>query len=470
MPAGPAVARRRSAARGGGPGRPGSAGHDVEGPVPGSSLDQAPVQRDAYRAMALALRVGELLLGSGEATETVSGSMRRITNAYAVPHCEADVNLSAITLSHVPADGRAPVTAERRVRRRLPDYDRLIAVHDLVREASDGSVPLGEAEARLKRITRRVPVYPNWFLVTALALIAASASLLVGGGARVAAAAFAATVLGDRASAWLARRGVAEFFQLAVAALLGSLVAVLMIAVDAPVRASAVVVGAVVALLPGRLMVACVQDGIAGEYVTATGRLFEVFFTLTAVISGIGLTLYAAVRFGVPLSVENVPVAPLSLRTDQIVGAVGVTLAFAVALLVPPRYLLQASIGGGLIWVVFVQLITVWQVPVVLATAVSATVIGLLGTAYARRALIPSLVLTVPAVCPLLPGTALYRGMLEISLGHPEAGLVSLLQALSTALALGAGVILGAEILRAVTGSEVTKRVLRPAARRTRGY
>ncbi|WP_433239895.1 threonine/serine ThrE exporter family protein [Streptosporangium sp. CA-135522] len=432
-----------------------------------SPLEQAPPQRDFYRAMALALRVGELLLGSGEGTETVTGAMRRITNAYGVPHCEADVNLSVITLSHVPVDGGVPVTAERRVRRRLPDYDRLIAVHGMVKESSGGSIPLDAAEVRLREITRRVPVYPNWVLITALALIASSASILVGGGVVVAVAAFVATVLGDRASAWLARRGVAEFFQLAVAAMLGSLVAVLMIWIDAPVQASAVVVGAVVALLPGRPMVACVQDGIAGEYVTATARLFEVFFILTAVISGIGVTLYAAFRLGVPLSVENVPAAPLVIRPEQLLGAIGLTLSFAVALLVPPRHLLPAALGGGMVWVVFVQLYS-WQVPVILATAVSAAFVGLFGNAYARRAQVPSMVVTIPAIGSLLPGTALYRGMLEATLGHANEGLASLLQALSTALALGAGVILGAEILRAVTGSDLARRVRRPAARRPR--
>ncbi|WP_326823950.1 threonine/serine ThrE exporter family protein [Streptosporangium sp. NBC_01756] len=444
-----------------------------------SPLEQEPTQADLYRAMALALRVGELLLGSGEATETVSGTMRRITNAYGVPHCEADVNLSAITLSYVPADGSVPVTAERRVRRRLPDYDRLIAVHDMVAESSAKALPLDVAESRLREITRRVRVYPNWLLVTGLALVGASASILVGGGVPVAVTAFAATVLGDRASAWLAGRGVAEFFQLAMAAMLGSLVAVLLISFGATLRAEAVVVGAVVALLPGRLMVACVQDGIAGEYVTATARLFEVFFILTAIISGIGVTLYAAVRLGVPLSVENVPAAPLVLRPAQLLGAVGVTLAFAIALLVPPRHLLAASLGGGLAWVVFVQLY-VWHVPIILGTAVSAGVVGLFGSAYARVTRVPSMVLTIPAIGSLLPGTALYRGMLELNLGHADAGLASLLQALSTALALGAGVILGTEILRAITGSDLTRRVrrpgarrpfvIRPAARRTRGY
>jgi uncharacterized membrane protein YjjP (DUF1212 family) len=419
--------------------------------------------------MGLALRVGELMLGSGEATEVIAGAMRRITNAYGVPHCEADVNLSAITISHMPSDGRPPVTAERRVRRRAPDYDRLIAVHDLVREAAAGEMKLAEAERRLREITRRVPVYPGWFLVTALALIAAAASVLVGGDAVVALVAFGATILGDRASAWLARRGVAEFFQLTVAALLGSLAAEVMIWLDVPVLASAAVVGAVVALLPGRPMVACVQDGIAGEYVTATARLFEVFFILTAVISGIGVTLSTAVRLGVPMTLDNVPVAPLVMEPPQVLGAIGVSVFFAVALLVPPRHLLQGAIGGGAIWVIFV-LLTRIELPAIMATAISAAVIGLYGAAYGRWVRVPPAVVVIPAIGPLLPGTALYRGMLELSLGDLSTAVLTLFSALSTALALGAGVILGSEILRAASGSDLAFRVLRPAARRTRGY
>ena len=104
-------------------------------------------------------------------------------------------------------------------------------------------------------------------------------------------------------------------------------------------------------------------------------------------VSGIGITLYAAIRLGVPLRVENVPGAPLVLRPEQFLGAIGVTVSFAVALL-----------------------------------AVSAAVVGLFGTAYTRHVKVPSMVITIPAIGTLLPGTALYRGMLEVSLGHGDAG------------------------------------------------
>ncbi|GII92267.1 threonine/serine exporter family protein [Sinosporangium siamense] len=425
-------------------------------------------ERDTYRAMGLALRIGELLLGSGEATESASEAMRRVTATYGLRKCEADVNLSNISISYIPDGDRAPITAERRVRRRQPDYDRLIAVNSLVREINAGGMPLPDAAARLREITRRVGVYPSWVIVTSLALIAAAASTLVGGGPIVAVAAFVATVLGDRTGAWLARRGVAEFFQLVVAALIGTLVAIGLIWQKVPVEASAVVVGAVVALLPGRALVACVQDGIAGEYVTSAGRLTEVVFIMVGIVSGIGTAISLGIRLGVPVTVDDVPVAPLSLEAPQLLGATAVSLTFAIALHVPPRHVLPGALGGGLIWTAYV-LLSEAEFPPILATAVASAVIGLLCTAYAKLVKIPAMVLVVPAIGPLLPGSLLYRGMLDVSLGDLSSGTFQLVQAVSTALAVGAGVILGAEILRAFSSRRLARRI-RPASRRTRGY
>jgi uncharacterized membrane protein YjjB (DUF3815 family) len=302
----------------------------------------------------------------------------------------------------------------------------------------------------------------------ALASIAASATIMVGGTPLVAFAAFAATVLGDRASAWLARHGVAEFFQLAVAAAIGSAVAVGMIWIDADVRASAVVIGSVIALLPGRPLLTSLQDGIAGDFVTSSARLLEVFFIVAGIIAGVGVTLYAGLRIGVPVYVDSPPQAAPSLKTAQVLGGVGVSVAFAVSLLLPWRALVPVGIGGALSWVSFTVLRSA-EVPPVLASFVAATAVGVLGTGYARRRGLPSYSYVVPAIAPLLPGSALYAGMLELNVGSATSGVLSLVQAVSTALALGAGVNLGAEIVRAVCSGGMRRR-LRPASRRTRGY
>ncbi|MGH3659643.1 MAG: threonine/serine exporter family protein, partial [Micromonosporaceae bacterium] len=94
-----------------------------------------------HRVMDLALRVGELLLAGGQSTESVSEAMRSLTVAYGLPRTEAQVTFTGISLSVQPEDA-PPITGERLIRRRYPDYARLFAVHKLVEEATLGLLEL----------------------------------------------------------------------------------------------------------------------------------------------------------------------------------------------------------------------------------------------------------------------------------------------------------------------------------------
>jgi uncharacterized membrane protein YjjB (DUF3815 family) len=293
----------------------------------------------------------------------------------------------------------------------------------------------------------------------------------VGGGVLVAGTAFVATVLADRAAAMLGRRGIAEFFQLAVAASIGTTSAVLVIAAGAPANASTIVTGAVVALLPGRPLVASIQDGITGDLVSAGARLLEVFFIVAAIVSGLGVTVYAAVHLGVPIDVRDLPTAPVTLRPVAVLAAAAVSATFAVSLAVPRRVLPAAALGGALIWVVYVYACGLGAAPL-LAAAIGAVIVGLLGHLLARRRQLPPLPYIVPAIAPLLPGTAVYRGMIQLNAGAASEGVLTLIGGISVALALGAGVNLGGEFVRAFqrVGVGGSGRGARPAARRTRGY
>src|SRR5690606_25348387 len=99
-------------------------------------------------------------------------------------------------------------------------------------------------------------------------------------------------------------------------------------------------------------------------------------------------------------------------------------------------------------------------------------VVGVLANWLSRRMGQPIMPLAVPAICPLLPGTALYRGMVELNTGSPDSGVLSLIGAVSVALALGAGAGLGGESGRAFKGVGVSasRRWARPGARLRRGY
>lgn len=426
-------------------------------------------------ALDLVLRVGELLLASGEATERVNESMLSLGVAYELPRCEVSVTFTVISVSVHPGGGALPVTGARAIRRRNPAYWRLVALHSLIQEATIGLLDLQDAHDRLRKIKRGHPPYgspyPPWLGVVALGLIAASAGVMMGGGPLVAGTAFVATVLADRAAALLGRRGIAEFFQLTVAASIGATSAVLVIAAGAPANASTIVTGAIVALLPGRPLVASIQDGITGDLVSAGARLLEVFFIVAAIVSGLGATVYAAVHLGVPIDVKDLPSAPVTLRPVAVLAAAAVSMTFAVSLAVPRRVLPAAALGGALIWAVYVLARGMGAAPL-LAAAVGAVIVGLLGHLLARRRQQPALPYIVPAIAPLLPGTALYRGMIQLNGGAPSQGMLTLIGGISVALALGAGVNLGGEFVRAFqrVGVGGSGRGARPAARRSRGY
>jgi len=413
--------------------------------------------------MELALRVGEHLLAGGETAETTEVAMSRLTRAFNLPRCEANVSLNAISLSYLPGGGRPPVTGERRIRRRLPNFARLVAVHRLVRAASEGDLSLKETQEALYTVLGRRPVYPNWLLAGSLALIAAGGAVLVGGGTTAALAAFGATLLGDRTGAWLGRRDVAEFFQLALASGIGALVTVALVEVEPSVRSGSIIIGVVIALIPGRSLVAGLQDGIAGDLVTSSARLLEVTLLIAAILAGVAAVIYAAARLGVSISLENLPQAPASVGVPQVGGAVLISLAFGIYLLDPPELIPLVAIGGGASWAVFVEM-RLADMPPVPATLIATTALGLAGGAWARLRHLPALVCVVPCIAPLMPGTLMYRGMLEITTGDAGAGGLVLTEALSTALALGAGVIMGGEILRALTGGDLIRRArLRPS-------
>ncbi|MDA0564571.1 threonine/serine exporter family protein [Streptomonospora sp. S1-112] len=427
------------------------------------------------RALDLVLRVGELLLASGESTEVVSESMLSLSVAFELPRAEVSVTFTAITLSTHPGGDQPPITGERVVRRRTLDYFRVNELHTLVQDAALGAVELEGAIARLRAIKRARPPYPNWLIVTGFGLIASSASLMVGGQLLVAGAAFLATVLGDRASAFLARRGVAEFYQMTAATVVASCIGVALLwasdRMDLNLQAGAVITGNIMALLPGRPLVSSLQEAIAGSYVSSSARLLEVFFTLGAIISGVGAVAYTAVRLGVNVNLEDLPGADASVALPVLIGAAGIAMAFAVSLTVPPRMLPWIGVMGVMIWVIYAGVRAFLDAPPILGTVAGAVAVGVVGHALARRTHRPVLPYVIPAIAPLLPGSVLYRGLLEITLNQPVEGLLSLSEAVAIGLALGAGVNLGGELVRAFQrgGLAGAGRRSRPAARRSRG-
>ncbi|WP_181800431.1 threonine/serine exporter family protein [Streptomyces ipomoeae] len=421
------------------------------------------------RVLDLTLRIGELLLAGGEGAEDVEAAMFAVCRSYGLDRCEPTVTFTQLSITYQPSLVDDPVTASRIVRRRATDYTRLAAVFRLVDDLSESetAISLEEAYGRLAEIRRNRHPYPGWVLTSSSGLLAGAASTLVGGDAVVFVAAALGAMLGDRL-AWLCSgRGLPEFYQFLVAAMPPAAIGVTLTVARVDVAASAVITGGLFALLPGRALVAGVQDGLTGFYITASARLLEVLYLFVGIVVGVLVVLYFGVQLGAELN-PDAALGDIERPVWQLVASMLLSLTFAVLLQQERSTVLAVTLNGGVAWAVYGAMHYAGGISPVVSTAAAAGVVGLFGQLLSRYRFASALPYTTAAIGPLLPGSATYFGLLGLAQNDVDAGLVSLTKAAALAMAIAIGVNLGSELFRLFLPGAA--RAGRKAAKRTRGF
>ncbi|MFF7726504.1 threonine/serine exporter ThrE family protein [Streptomyces sp. NPDC008001] len=444
-----------------------------ERPAPERAAKQDEPGPPVPRVLDLTLRIGELLLAGGEGAEDVEAAMFGVAHAYGLDRCEPTVTFTLLTVSYQPSLVDDPLTAHRTVRRRGTDYTRLSAVFRLVHDITTRGLTLEEAYRRLAEIRRNRHPYPGWGLTAASGLLAGAASMLVGGGLVVFLAAAAGAMLGDRL-AWLASgRGLPEFYQFVAAAMPPAAMGVALSALAnhgyVHVQASAVITGGLFALIPGRALVAGVQDGLTGYYITAAARLLEVGYLIAGIVCGVLMVLYGGVHVGGATLNPEAALERVERPVIQIIAAMLLAFAFAVLLQQERHTVWVATLNGGIAWVVYGALADTVKLDAVPATAISAGLVGLFGQLLSRYRYASALPYVTAAIGPLLPGSAVYFALLNFAKNELNTGIASLTKAAALALAIAIGVNLGSEMARMflkVPGEAAGRR----AAKRTRGF
>ncbi|WP_143569247.1 threonine/serine exporter family protein, partial [Streptomyces acidiscabies] len=267
--------------------------------------------------------------------------------------------------------------------------------------------------------------------------------------------------------AWLlAGRGLPEFYQFLVAALPPAAIGVALTLARVDVAASAVITGGLFALLPGRALVAGVQDGLTGFYITAAARLLEVMYFFVGIVVGVLAVLYIGVNLGARLN-PDAALVTADRPGWQIGAAMMLSLTFAVLLQQERSTVLAATLNGGVAWCVYGAMHHAGQLSAVVSTAAAAGLVGLFGQLLARYRFTSALPYTTAAIGPLLPGSATYFGLLSIAQHEVDRGMVGLSKAAALAMAIAIGVNLGSEISRLFLRVSVEKR---KSAKRTRGF
>ena len=395
---------------------------------------------EVYETLDLALRIGEVLLTSGAGAADVVASMLAVTSACEVTHVSADVTFVDLALRHQPSRNEAAAIQMRRVTRRPLDYADLIEVDRIVNDLVNGTIDRSEARDRLARTVSTGHQRQRWAVMVAWGVMGTGIALTLGGNAIVCVLAFLAACAIDATQQLLPLHRIPAFYQQVAGGLVATLIAVTAAATGLEVNPSRVITTGIVMLLAGVGIMGATQDALTGFPVTASARFIDAVMNTAGIITGVSAGLTVAELFGVGLVSLKPGATGLAEVGVSVLGAALAAAAFAFASYAPARSLLAvapvAALGEGVLLAVGSS-----EVGAPWGSAAAAVTIGAVCFLVAGRFHVPPLVVVVPAIVPLLPGLAIYRGLALLAEG--KDGVLQLASALATALALAAGVILG---------------------------
>jgi uncharacterized membrane protein YjjP (DUF1212 family) len=409
--------------------------------------DEADSTHQVTAAIDTALRLGMVFLSCGAPTPDVQDAMFAAGRALGLTALDVDINFGAITIS-VPGQGGLPAqTTVRVVRDWHVNHTRLAAAHALTLDLSAGRLDRDEAARRLAEVERAGPGFGRSVVTLAFGVMAAAIVVSLGGGALTSAIAFGTSVAVDLAGRVLARVGAPAFFSNALGALIAALVAVALTAADAAAPSALVVAGGIMALLPGMSLVVAAQEAIGHFPVTAAARMVELMTATAGIVSGVLIGLLIAERLHVSMVAAQRFADPGHVVAAVLAGGVAAA-ASSVSSRGPLRMTVPAFLVGALGVAVLRGMASVSGNEIA-ATAAAGVAVGLAASGPARWYRVPPVLVIAPGIIPLLPGLAVYRGLLEFSQGQAGLGEADLIEAVTIAVALAAGVLLG-ELVTAV--------------------
>lgn len=396
---------------------------------------------DPYPTLDLALRVGELLLSSGAGAADVSVQMQNVCIACGLRGVSASVTFTELQLAHQESPEAPGIIQVRNVTQREIDYEDLTLVDQLVRDLVSARIDRDEARTRLAQIVSSGHTRPRKVITLGWGVMGFGIGLLLGARPVVLAAAFLGAIGIDLIQRYLSRRRFPAFYQQVAGGMFATLLAIGVIAAGLSEQPSRIVSAGIILLLAGVSYMGAVQDALTGFPLTAGARVLEATLATAGAIAGVsgGLTLAGAL--GVKLVNLTPGSATYGSATQMAIGGAITAAAFAFASYAPYRALLPAAALGVTSAMAFYVgyrsgLGVSWP------SAVSATIVGLVSYTIAARVRVPTLVLVVTGVAPLLPGLSIYRGLAHLS-ADEAGGLVELVNASVILLALAAGVIFG---------------------------
>lgn len=409
-------------------------------PRPDETLADRAAEID--QAAQMALRIGTLLLAGGAPTEDVEAAVFATGDALGLRNFEVETTYTTIVISIAPDADHPGVSDMRVVRSRSLHYARVAATHQLVLDLVEGRLDPLDLPVRLREVEHLRRPYRRWMVVLASGALSAAVTVELDGGPLTALIAFIASTVTGYVGVLLATRKVPTFFVNILLALISTLAAVGVSATDLDVKASLVVVGGIIMLLPGMSLVVASQEAIESFSVTAAARMVELTVATIGIVAGVLIGLVVADQRSIQMQVAVRPDTTPALITIGTIAAACIAITAAVTYQSPRRLALYGAMVAGIGFGIRALMEIPFDSPGV-ATAIPAVVIGFIAKLMGARLRVPIVLVAVPAIVPMLPGLSVYQGLLAMTQGKTLDGIGYLVNAATIAIALAGGVILG---------------------------
>jgi uncharacterized membrane protein YjjP (DUF1212 family) len=133
---------------------------------------QVPDDQHVQQVLDLCMRMGEVLLASGEGSGETTDTMLRVANAFGLATVDVDITFTAVTICCHRGMAATPITSLRVVKYRALDLTLLATVYRLVEDVERGRLDLLAAASALDRAVKAVHPYPRWVATAGLAGLA----------------------------------------------------------------------------------------------------------------------------------------------------------------------------------------------------------------------------------------------------------------------------------------------------------
>lgn len=406
----------------------------------------------ARKVIDLSMRIAESLTAVGASANDVALATIRVAGALGIRPVHVDVTYNSIGVSYHRYETDVPITLLRVVRAPVPDHSKLQQLQALVAEIEAG-LELEQARVRFHAIRRLPFMYRPAFIVLAQGFLSVGVALLFGASWIITAVAFIAACCAAIAQRLMSRIRMPFFFSQIVGAFVVTAIAAgtsrlaqLGVPLLEDARPSIIVAAGIVLMLAGMSVVGAAQDAIDGFALTAGGRILDLALLTLGVVIGIvgGLWVARALGMGFVVSSDATALGTLPL---QFFGVLVIAVAVAIWNGAGLRTILVSAVLGSIAWAGY-SASTAAGLEVAVASAIGALIASFIGILVAHRLHVPSIAVATAAIVPMVPGSAVFRGLLELveSDGSTESlvlGVATLIGAGAIGVALAAGSSLG---------------------------